>query len=292
MIDHQEEVLVRPATTRRAARALYATLIGFVLTGVADAQNGDPVVSHAPAAGPAAGEDDRYFARANVLRDQVLTQAAWADLGGGECQEGALRVFSTDSASAKNTTATSLIAQLERIVVARGVETPLDSAPVIELLGSIIGWESGITRPKWDVPEGQGAREAIAAGLTGEFLNPVTGRCELLAPFDTMRVVLPNGAQVPPPVSQNPIVLVESGEAGLKRLRDMFFMLARDIPNAVMTYTHVIALAEWRGYAVVAVNRPAELQGAVLHKKTAGGAAYLFRRVGGEWRLLTITRTW
>jgi hypothetical protein len=107
-----------------------------------------------------------------------------------------------------------------------------------------------------------------------------------------MRVVLPNGAQVPPPVSQNPIVLVESGEAGLKRLRDMFFMLARDIPNAVMTYTHVIALAEWRGYAVVAVNRPVELQGAVLHKKTAGGAAYLFRRVAGEWRLLTITRTW
>ena len=284
---------MRPATTRRAAaRALYATLFGLVLTGGADAQNGVAYVSPAPAAGPAAGEDDRYFARANVLRDQILAQSKWADLGAGECREGALRIFSTDSASAHNSTATGLIAQLERIVVARGAETPLDTAPVLELLRTIIGWESGISRPKWDVLDGQEAREAIAAGLTGEFLNPVTNECELLAPFDTMRIVLPEGVQVPPPMSQEPTVLVASGAEGLKSFRDTFFMLAGDIPNAVMTYTHVIGVAEWRGYGVVAVNRPAERQGAVLHKKTAGGAAYLFRRVNGEWRLVTITRTW
>lgn len=285
---------MRSATTRRAAaaRALYATLIGLVLTGVAQAQNGDARVSPAPAAGPAAGEDDRYFARANVLRDRVLAQAAWADFGGGECREGALRVFSTDSVSATNSNATALIAALERIIIARGVETPLDSAPVVELLSTVIGWESGITRPKWDVPAGRDAREAIAAGLTGEFMNPVTQKCELLAPFDTMWVVLPEGASAPAPVSRTPIVLIESGLDGLNRFRDAFFMLSGDIPNAVLTYTNVIAVAVWRGFGVVAVNRPAELKGSVLHQKTAGGAAYMFHRVDGEWRLLTITRTW
>jgi hypothetical protein len=87
-------------------------------------------------------------------------------------------------------------------------------------------------------------------------------------------------------------VLVSSGREGLNRFRDEFFALSGDNPDAVLTYTNVIAVAVWRDYAVVAVNRPAELKGAILRKKTAGGAAYLFHRVNGQWRLLTITRTW
>lgn len=285
---------MRPATTRRAAiaRALYATLIGLVLSGVAEAQDASGYVSPAPAAGPAAGEDDRYAAWASALRDSILAGAEWADFGGGECREGALRVFSTDSASARDQTVTDLIAELERIVVARGVETPLDTAPITSLLSTIVGWESGITRPDWDVPAGEEPREAITAGLTGEFMNPVTGRCELLVPFDTMRVVLPEGALVSPPPTQEPVVLVASGPKGLKRFRDAFFTLSRENPEAVLTYTHVIAVVEWRGFGVVAVNRPAERQGALLNRKSAGGAAYLFHQVDGEWRLLTITRTW
>jgi hypothetical protein len=294
MTYHKEDVLVRPATTRRAAaaRALYATLIALVLAGAAQAQSGGAPVSRAPAAGPASGEDDRYFRLAGVLRERVLGQAQWVEFGSGECREGALRVFSTDSASAQNSNVTELIAHLERIVIARGAEARLDSAPVVELLSTVIGWESGITRPKWDVRAGQEAPEAIAAGLTGEYMNPVTSKCELLAPFDTMRVVLPEGASVPRPVARSPVVLVESGPEGLNRLRDAFFALTSDNPEAVMTYTSVIAIAEWRGFGVVAVNRPAELRGALLHRKTAGGAAYLFHRENGEWRLLAITRTW
>lgn len=286
---------MRTATTRRAAtaRALYA-IIGLLITaGAATAQQSKAGrVSPAPAAGPAAGEDDRYFARANVLRARILEQASWADFGEGECRAGALRVFSTDSATAKNTDATDLIGQLERLVIARGVETPLDSEPVKELLATLIGWEAGITRPDWDVPAGQETREALAAGLTGEFLNPVTGKCELLSPMDTMRFVLPSGVSAEPPTSRDIAVLVRSGSEGLNSFRDDFFAQAGHQPNAALVYTNVITLVPWRGYAVVAVNRPAELRGAVLQKKTAGGAVYLFHRVNGEWRLLAIPRTW
>lgn len=276
-----------------AARVLYATFaIGAVATVTAAQHRDLPRVSRAPAVGLAAGEDDRYFARASVLRARILEQASWADFGEGECRAGSLRVFGSDSASAINTTAPALIAELERIIIARGIESPLDSAPVKQLLGVVMGWEAGLTRPNWDVLENEKPREAIAAGLTGSFLNPVTGQCELLAPFDTMRVVLPEGVTADAPQNDEVTVLVRSGESGLNSFRDEFFALTKENPNAVMAYTHVIALVHWRGYAVVAVNRPAELRGAVLHKKTAGGAAYIFRRVDGEWRLVTITRTW
>lgn len=286
---------MRTATTRRAAtaRALYA-IIGLLITGgAATAQQSHASrVSPAPAAGPAAGEDDRYFARANVLRARLLEQASWADFGAGKCRAGALRVFSTDSATAKNSDATDLIGELERLVIARGVETPLDSGPVKELLATLIGWEAGITRPNWDVPAGQQTREALAAGLTGEFLNPVSGKCELLSPMDTMRFVLPSGVSAEPPTSSEIAVLVRSGSEGLNSFRDDFFAESGHQPNAALIYTNVITLVPWRGYAVVAVNRPAELRGAVLQKKTAGGAVYLFHRVKGEWRLLAIPRTW
>jgi hypothetical protein len=274
-------------------RALLAIVVGLAVAGVAGAQRqAERRVSPAPAAGPAAGEDDRYFARANALRARILDEASWAGFGDGECREGALRVFGGDSVSVSTPEVTQRIAELEQIVVARGVDVSLDTAPVKQLLATIIGWESGISRPKWDVIGNETPRETIATGLTGEFLNPVTNKCELLAPFDTMRIVLPDGATVPPPPSKAPMILVASGTQGLHRLRDEFFAQTRDDVASVMTYTHVIAVAYWRDYAVVAVNRPAELRGAVLQKKTAGGAAYLFHRVQGEWRLLTITRTW
>lgn len=286
---------MRTAGRRRArtVRALTFLLLVLASSGAARAQqNGSARVSSAPAAGPAAGEDDRYFAWANALRDRILAQATWAGFEGGKCNEGALRVFATDSATAANSDVVASIAELERIVVARGVETPIDTAPVQTLLGAVIGWEAGVSRPSWDVPSGEQPRPAIAAGLTGEFLNPVTNECELLAPFDTIRIVLPEGVTAAPPPSQSPVILVASGQQGLNRMRDEFFALTRPGVPSVMTYTSVIALAYWRDYAVIAVNRPAELKGAVLQKKTAGGAAYIFRRVDGEWRLLTITRTW
>jgi hypothetical protein len=291
----EEGVVVRTAFSRRAvvARAFGVTLIAVLAAPPAAAQRSAAArISPAPAAGPAAGEDDRYFAHANALRARILDQATWAAIGGGECREGALRVFETDTAANGVAPVIKTIAELERTIIARGAEAPLDTAPVRQLLATVIGWESGITRPKWDVAAKQEPREAIAAGLTGEFLNPVTKKCELLAPFDTMRIVMPEGVLIAPPPSKDPLVMVESGPAGLNRLRDQFFALSRADVSSVMTYTHVIAVAYWRDYAVLAVNRPAELRGAVLQKKTAGGSAYLFHRVNGEWRLLTITRTW
>lgn len=286
---------MRTAITRRAplARALGMAVLMLGVAVPAGAQRAGQA-SRAPAAGPAEGEEDRYFARANALRDRILAQTAWESFGSGECRAGALRVFSTDSASAERSTARDLIAELERIIIVRGVGTPLDTAPVRDLLHAVAGWEAGLTRPKWDVAGKEKPREAIAAGLTGEALNPITGKCETLVPFDTVNVVLPEGLTIAPMMKSDVQVRVENGAAGINRLRDDFFTATRNLSvEATLTYTHVISVVYWRDYAVVAVNRPAELRGAVLSKKSAGGAAYLFRRVkGGEWRLLTITRTW
>jgi len=48
----------------------------------------------------------------------------------------------------------------------------------------------------------------------------------------------------------------------------------------------------WQDYAVVGVNRPRERAGVEVGSGSNGGAAYLWRRVAGEWRLLSIVRSW
>jgi hypothetical protein len=83
------------------------------------------------------------------------------------------------------------------------------------------------------------------------------------------------------------------GEAGLKQAREAFFAKqgASD-PNSLFSYTRVRAAVVWRDYAVVAVNRPAESRGIQTLSTGGGGASYIFHRVGDEWRLLTIVRSW
>ena len=48
----------------------------------------------------------------------------------------------------------------------------------------------------------------------------------------------------------------------------------------------------WRDWAVVVVTRPLEERGVEVNKKNNGGAAYLMRKVGTEWRLLSVVRSW
>jgi hypothetical protein len=48
----------------------------------------------------------------------------------------------------------------------------------------------------------------------------------------------------------------------------------------------------WQDYAVVGVHRPLERGGIEVGSGSNGGAAYLLRRVAGEWRLLAIVRSW
>jgi hypothetical protein len=241
--------------------------------------------------GPAAGEDDRYFALANTLRDSILAGVSWAEGDQSECHNGALRLFSTSEDSVARKSLADMLKHLEKIVLVRGIGTPLDTAPVTALLRTVVGWEGGVSRPKWDVAAGEKPPEAIATGLTGSFMNPNTGKCELLVPFDTMRIVLPEGAELAPRESDVATVQVVTGTEGLDELRSSFFA-AHHEKGAALAYIRIIALVPWRDYAVVAVNRPVEFNGVLLSMSDAGGAAYLFHRVGQEWRLLSITRTW
>jgi hypothetical protein len=48
----------------------------------------------------------------------------------------------------------------------------------------------------------------------------------------------------------------------------------------------------WKDYAVVGVRRPQERGGVQVGDSNRGGASYLFRKTGQEWRLLSIVRSW
>ena len=54
----------------------------------------------------------------------------------------------------------------------------------------------------------------------------------------------------------------------------------------------VAPMVIWKDYAVVGVKRPQERGGVQVDGSNRGGASYLFRRVGAEWRLLAIVRSW
>ena len=61
--------------------------------------------------------------------------------------------------------------RLERLVVVQGVENPLDTPAAHDLLRTVVLWEAGGLRPRWDVARGGEDRRAIAPGLVGEFRN-------------------------------------------------------------------------------------------------------------------------
>jgi hypothetical protein len=83
------------------------------------------------------------------------------------------------------------------------------------------------------------------------------------------------------------------GPEGQQRARDEFFAaVGRQTPDAELSYTVIAPMVMWQDYAVVGVHRPRERGGIEVGSGSNGGAAYLLRRVGGEWRLLSIVRSW
>ena len=230
--------------------------------------------------------------RADSLRVAILSAARFVQLDASLCQQGALRTFPDSARAPGSASATELLARLERLVIAEGVEEPIQTPRGFALLRGVIAWETGADRPLWDVPEGAATLPAIAAGLSGEYWNPDAKRCEPFVPDEPQYVLLPelDGFTMPRP-RRTPLT-IGFGERGLYDLRDKFFSSHRGDSTAVMTYTHVIATVLWRDYAVVAVNRPAEQMGAMALRRSAGGATYLFHFADGEWRLLAIVRTW
>lgn len=229
--------------------------------------------------------------RANAQRDSILAGSAWTDFDGDACNPGSLRTF-TDSTAEGSTKMARHVEALERIIIAYGIDKEVDNVAGHSLLRTLINWESATSRPRWDVPKGAPVKEAIAAGLSGEFKNPETGKCEAYVPFDTINIVIPVVPKFTPPTHPKVHLGVFQGDSGVAKLRDAYYAANANVPNAALLYTRVRALTVWNDYAVVAVNRPAEQQGVLQLPQGGGGASYIFRRENGEWRLLVIARTW
>ena len=83
------------------------------------------------------------------------------------------------------------------------------------------------------------------------------------------------------------------GPDGQSHARDEFFAArgSKD-PEAELSYILVAPMVIWRGWALVGVDRPREKAGIEIGSGSNGGAVYLMRRVGQQWRLVTIVRSW
>jgi len=237
-------------------------------------------------------DEQRYFDW--LLRDRAtyLKRAAWAALG-DRCNPGDLRIFPRETSTAQQDSLQRLVEHMESTVIGRGVGSKLDTPEARALLRVIVGWEAGIDRPRWDSDDKQ-PRMAVAAGLTGEVPDPRSDTC-LPSPLltDTVTFVVPGFTQMDFPKAPTPRVKAYFGPQGQTHARDEFFVArGRTDPQAELTYIVVAPMVIWRGWALVAVDRPREKGGVELGGGSNGGATYLLRRVGTEWRLLSIVRSW
>jgi hypothetical protein len=280
--------------------ALLGTVLLVSMTGACGRQAAPPATGVAPAAVGAdslaphsTAEEAARYALANELRAQILRATVWENPGrGAPCDPGVLRTFPADSGRGF-AQVDSAIRRLERTIIVMGVDQPVDVPAGHSLMRTVLSWEAGEERPRWDVPAGEKPLRAVPAGLTGEFFNETTKRCEPLSATDTVTMVMPamRGFVAPTSLRTAHAALFQ-GDSALQRARDAFFAAKGSDSTAVFLYTQVTALVLWREFAVVSVNRPVEKQAVVRLQKGVGGATYLFRREKDEWRLLVIARTW
>jgi hypothetical protein len=244
------------------------------------------------AAASLAAEARAAAQRVAALRLAYLARASWADLG-DRCNPGSLRVFPQDTTPALQQALQSMVERMEQTIVLQGVGRSLATPEARALLRVVVGWEAGIDRPRWD-EDGGGVHRAVASGLTGEVPDPTTPGC-LPSPIvsDTVTFVVPGFTDMDFPKAPRPRVRAYFGPAGAQRARDEFFAaVGSKNPSAELSYTVIAPMVLWQDYAVVGVHRPRERGGIDVGSGSNGGAAYLLRRVGGEWRLLSIVRSW
>ena len=90
-----------------------------------------------------------------------------------------------------------------------------------------------------------------------------------------------------------PHVTAYFGADAQRHARDEFFAaVGSRQPESELSYIVVAPIVVWRGWAIVTIDRPREKGGVVVGSGSNGGASYLLRRAEGEWRLLSIVRTW
>ncbi len=291
---------MRTATLRAAALAMMLPSCAGVVSAQATARSRHAASSavkstgrrNAREPGSSPAEEARYHERAMLLRDRIIDAAEWNDFDQAACNPGSLRVFARDTAKATGEKVLDDIETLERIIIARGVDSSLDTPSARAVIRMVVAWEAASIRPRWDGKAGEAPHHAIATGLSGEFLNPETKKCESYIPYDSVTVVIPEATGFSMPKLKGTVVNLFVGEAGLHKSRDQFYAANRSAAEAIFNYIRLRAVVVWRDFAVIGVNRPAESKGVRELPKGAGGAAYIFHRVGDEWRLLTITRTW
>jgi hypothetical protein len=238
-------------------------------------------------------EEQQLQRRLERLRGEYLARADWADIG-DRCAPGALRVFPRDTTPEGRDSVQALVEDMERIVVGRGAGSPLTTPDARRLLRTIVGWEAGIDRPRWDVATRDTPRDAIATGLTGDVPDPTGPGClPSAARADTVTFVIPGFTDMEFPKAPTPRVKAWFGPNGQRQVRDDFFNAvgSRD-PEADLLYVLVAPMVIWKDYAVVGVRRAQERGGIQVDGSNRGGSAYLMRRVGTEWRLLSIVRSW
>lgn len=226
-------------------------------------------------------------------RSAYLARSRWQSLG-DRCQAGVLRAFPGDTTPELRDSLQALVERMESTVLLYGVGVPVDSPSTRALLQLVVRWEAGIDRPVWDA-EGSGPpRRAMAAGLTGEVADPRGPGC-LPSPVasDTVTFVVPGVADLPLPQAPRPRVRAFFGPQAPQAVRDDFFTrVGRTNPAVALTYIRLAPVVRWGDWAVVGVQRPVEPGGVALDTASHGGAVYLMRRVGAEWRLLAIVRSW
>jgi hypothetical protein len=239
-----------------------------------------------------AAETREYAQRLTTWRREYLARASWADLG-DRCNPGALRVFTKDTTPALQQALQAIVERMEQTIVLQGAGRSLATPEARALLRVVVGWEAGIDRPRWD-EDGAGVHRAVATGLTGDVPDPTKPGC-LPSPImgDTVTFVVPGFTDMEFPKAPRPRVKAYFGRDGQQRARDEFFTaVGATNPTADLSYTVVAPMVLWQDYAVVGVNRPRERGGIAVGSGSNGGAAYLLRRVAGEWRLLSIVRSW
>lgn len=237
-------------------------------------------------------DEKRYYDWLMRDRAMYLKRAAWAELG-DRCNPGDLRVFPRATSTEQQDSLQRIVEHMESTVIGRGVGSKLDTPEARALLRVIVGWEAGIDRPRWDSDEKK-PRMAVATGLTGEVPDPRSDKC-LPSPLltDTVTFVVPGFTTMDFPKAPTPRVKAYFGPQGQQHARDEFFVAyGRANPQAELTYIVVAPMVIWRGWALVAVDRPREKGGVEIGVASNGGATYLLRRVGTEWRLLSIVRSW
>ena len=87
-------------------------------------------------------------------------------------------------------------------------------------------------------------------------------------------------------------IYVVVGDSALQAARTAYF--AREWRSeATFDYVRIAPLVTWGDYGLGTVRRRSELRsGAEVVTNDAVNASYLFHRVGREWRLLAIARSW